>query len=60
MSADDVAEAVYQAILKPKFLLLTHPETRWMWRLKRFFPEFYFKMMLRGADKAKRKKAHAA
>jgi len=60
VSADDVAEAVYQAILKPKFLLLTHPETRWMWRLKRFFPEFYFKMMLRGADKAKRKKAHAA
>ena len=60
VSADDVAEVVYQAILKPKFLLLTHPETRWMWRLKRFFPEFYFKMVLRGAEKAKRKKSHAA
>ena len=59
VSADDVAQTVYQAIQKPKFLLLTHPPTRWMWRLKRFFPETYFKLVLHGAKKAKRKKAQA-
>ncbi len=57
VSAEDVAEVVYQATLKPKFMLLTHPKTRWLWRLKRFFPELYFKLVLRGARQAKRKKA---
>lgn len=56
VSADDVAEVVYQAYKKPKFLLLTHPQTRWLWRLKRWAPELYFKMMVKNADKARSKR----
>ncbi|HEY7905583.1 MAG TPA: hypothetical protein VIC53_01535, partial [Wenzhouxiangella sp.] len=47
-----VAEVVYQAVQKPKFMLLTHPQTKWLWRLKRWAPELYFKLLMRGAKKA--------
>lgn len=57
VSVDDVADVVYQAVMKPRFMLLTHPQTQWLWRFKRFFPELYFKMVLRGARKAKQKHA---
>lgn len=53
VSADDVAEVVYQAVQKPKFMLLTHPQTKWLWRLKRWAPELYFKLLMHGAKKAK-------
>jgi NADP-dependent 3-hydroxy acid dehydrogenase YdfG len=52
VSADDVAEVVWQAVRKPRFLLLTHRDTRWLWRLKRFFPGLYFRLMMRGVRKA--------
>ena len=48
ISAADVAQAVYTAIQRRRFLVLTHRETRWLWRLKRWFPELYFKLLLRG------------
>jgi len=60
VSADDVAEVVYQAVLKPKFLLLTHPQTKWLWRLKRWAPELYFKFLMRGIKKAQRRVKEAA
>lgn len=47
ISAEDVAETVYRATQKPKFLLLTHPETRWQYRIKRWFPSLYFRMLMR-------------
>jgi len=47
VSAEDVAETVYQATQKPKFLLLTHSETRWQYRIKRWFPSLYFRMLMR-------------
>ncbi|MDT8409070.1 MAG: SDR family NAD(P)-dependent oxidoreductase [Wenzhouxiangellaceae bacterium] len=47
VSAEDVAEVVYQATLKPRFLLLTHADTRWQYRLKRWFPSLYFGMLMR-------------
>jgi NADP-dependent 3-hydroxy acid dehydrogenase YdfG len=52
VSAEAVAETVYEAVEKPRFLLLTHGNTRWLWRLKRWFPGLYFKMMMRGVRKA--------
>jgi NADP-dependent 3-hydroxy acid dehydrogenase YdfG len=33
-----VAEKVFKAVNKKQFLILTHPETRWAWRFKRWFP----------------------
>ncbi|QKK02430.1 MAG: SDR family NAD(P)-dependent oxidoreductase [Pseudomonadota bacterium] len=51
ISAEDVAEVVWKAVRKPRFLLLTHGDTRWLWRLKRLLPELYYRIMLRGARK---------
>jgi len=47
VSAEDVAEIVFQAVRKPRFLLLTHPETRLQYRIKRWFPSLYFRMLMR-------------
>lgn len=60
VSAQDVAQVVYRAIEKPKFMLLTHPETKWLWRLKRWAPELYFQMVLRGAKKARMRQQQKA
>lgn len=51
VSAEDVADTVFQAIEKPRFLLLTHAETRWQHRLKRWFPEVYFRLLMRQMKK---------
>lgn len=53
VSASDVAEVVYRAYQKPRFLLFTHPNTRWLWLFKRLAPELYFRAVLRGAEKAR-------
>ncbi len=47
VSAEDVAEVVRRAIDRPRFLLLTHRDTRWLWRFKRWAPEMYFRSMMR-------------
>lgn len=53
VSAADVAEAVYRAVERPRFLLLTHRQTRWLWRLKRHLPRLYHALLLHGARRAK-------
>lgn len=53
VKAEDVAETVWKTVEKPRFLLLTHGNTRWLWRFKRWFPELYFRIMMRGMRKAK-------
>lgn len=55
VDADDVANVVFRAVRKPRFMLLTHRNTRWLWRLKRHFPETYFRMVMRGVRKAMRR-----
>ena len=45
VSAEQVAEEIAMAVRKNKFLLLTHAQTRTAWRLKRWLPERYFKML---------------
>ena len=52
VSAADVAEVVFQAVAKPRFMLLTHGNTRWLHRLRRWVPETYFKLVVRGARRA--------
>ncbi len=47
VSAEDVALAVRRAVERRRFLVLTHRETRWLWRLKRWFPELYFRFLRR-------------
>ena len=57
VSAKDVAETVYRAVEKPCFMLLTHGNTRWLHRVRRWLPETYFKLVVRGARRAARKRA---
>ncbi len=45
VSAEQVAEDIAGAVTKNKFMLLTHGQTRTAWRMKRWFPEQYFKML---------------
>ena len=45
VSAEDIAEEIAEAVKRNKFLLLTHAQTRTAWRLKRWFPERYYKMV---------------
>ncbi len=52
VSAEDVAAAVFDAVGKPRFMLLTHKDTRWAWRMKRLFPERYYRFMMAQVRKA--------
>ncbi len=45
VSADDVADQVFRAMLQKQFLVLTHAQTRWAWMLKRFWPGHYYRQM---------------
>ena len=47
VSADQVAEEIAKAVRENKFLLLTHSATRWAWRMKRWFPQRYFNMLVK-------------
>ncbi len=57
VTAGDVAEIVYRAVLKPRFMLLTHTNTRWLWRLRRWFPEIYFRILMRSIRKIEKRRA---
>jgi NADP-dependent 3-hydroxy acid dehydrogenase YdfG len=52
VSAEDVAQVVLGAVEKPRFMLLTHGNTRWLHRMRRWLPETYFGLVVRGARKA--------
>jgi short-subunit dehydrogenase len=45
VTAEQVAVKIAEAVSKNKFLLLTHAQTRTAWRMKRWFPNRYFKMI---------------
>jgi NADP-dependent 3-hydroxy acid dehydrogenase YdfG len=45
VTATQVAEQVFQAVENGRFLVLTHRETKWLWRIRRWFPERYFRTM---------------
>lgn len=47
VSATALADQVYREASAGRFLILTHPETRWAWRLKRWLPERYFNALVR-------------
>lgn len=60
VTAEAVAESVLDAVREDRFLVLTHNETRWAWRLKRWMPDRYFKLLVsrgsvsrRGGDDAR-------
>jgi NAD(P)-dependent dehydrogenase (short-subunit alcohol dehydrogenase family) len=44
IKAEDVAEMIAKQVGENKFMLLTHPKERRIWRLKRFLPAVYEKL----------------
>jgi short-subunit dehydrogenase len=56
-SADDIAKAIVDAAERGVFLIIPTATERKRWRIKRWFPEFYYKqvqklMRQRGGEKA--------
>jgi len=51
VTAENVADLVFEAVQRPRFLLLTHPETRWQYRLKRWFPALYHRLLMNSMRK---------
>lgn len=47
ISADDFAAMVFAAATQRRFLILTHANTRWLWRLKRWLPAAYYGLLRR-------------
>lgn len=45
ISAEDVAEDIYQAVFKQRFMVITHKDARMQWRMKRMAPEYFYKMV---------------
>ncbi|MGN8199329.1 SDR family oxidoreductase [Salinisphaera sp. RV14] len=43
VTADDVADQIFDAVARRRFLVLTHRDTRWQYRLKRLQPEWFFR-----------------
>lgn len=46
VTAHDIARDIQTAVDKNTFMLLTHASTRKAWKLKRWFPEKYFKQVV--------------
>ena len=45
-SADEVAQRIYRDMLAGTFLILPTKAETGRWRIKRFFPEFFFKKLV--------------
>lgn len=46
-SAADIAEEIYKGVERNQFLILTSDVVRKSWRLKRWFPELYFRKLMK-------------
>ncbi len=55
VSADDVAEIVFNAMRNRQFLVLTHPKTRSALRLKRLWPSRYYRRIIELARQARKR-----
>lgn len=49
VTADEVADDIYAAVQTNRFLVITHPEARWLYRFKRLAPETFFRTVRRQA-----------
>lgn len=51
ITAEDIAADIQQAVKQNTFMLLTHALTRKAWKLKRWFPEKYFKQVIKHSNR---------
>jgi len=45
-TADDVAQMILEAIKKQQFMVLCDSQTKWQYRISRWFPNYFFKQKL--------------
>lgn len=51
VTADDVASDILDAISRKRFLVITHPDARQRYHMKRIAPEIYFKLARKATEK---------
>lgn len=59
VSAQDVANQAFDAVQSGDFMILTHKEGKQAFRIKRWFPSYYFKMMAKHTQKFRRNRPEA-
>ena len=47
VTAEDVANDIYQATMNGRFLVISHPDSRWQYRVKRAAPELFYREVRR-------------
>ncbi len=47
VTAEDVANDIYQATMEGRFLIISHADARWQYRVKRAAPEFFYREVRR-------------
>lgn len=50
IQADEVAQIALEGVSRGRLYILPHPDGRWMWRLKRFFPEGFARLVPRALE----------
>jgi NAD(P)-dependent dehydrogenase (short-subunit alcohol dehydrogenase family) len=51
VTAEDFARDVVDAVERRRFMVITHREARWKWRLKRLAPEWFFREVVKTTRK---------
>jgi NAD(P)-dependent dehydrogenase (short-subunit alcohol dehydrogenase family) len=47
VTADDVANDIFEAVMDGRFLVISHPDARWQYRMKRAAPEYFYREVRR-------------
>jgi NAD(P)-dependent dehydrogenase (short-subunit alcohol dehydrogenase family) len=47
VTADDVANDIFEAVMNGRFLVISHPDARWQYRIKRAAPELFYREVRR-------------
>jgi short-subunit dehydrogenase len=55
VSAAEVAEQVYTAVTDKRFLVLSHDQSRWALRFKRWFPGLFYRSVVKAASRLAQK-----
>jgi len=51
VTAEDVANDIYEAAMNGRFLCISHPDARWQYRMKRAAPELFYREVRRKMKK---------
>jgi NAD(P)-dependent dehydrogenase (short-subunit alcohol dehydrogenase family) len=60
VTAEDVANDIYEAVMQGRFLVISHADSRWQYRMKRAAPELFYREVRRMMKKMVSRPAPAA